>query len=174
MNLFNIDNEIDNFTEKIDIDELYERKRISDVQKLETFNKLLNRVHIRIKLTSKKTNDKFCWFIVPEIILGISQFDHAGCIGFLMEKLKSNGFNVFYYHPNSLFITWEHWVPSYVRSELKKKTGLEVNEFGQKIETIEQPLQITNVMKEDKRKKFTPIDSYKPKGIYNDILNKLS
>jgi S-adenosylmethionine hydrolase len=35
-----------------------------------------------------------------------------------------------YTHPNLLFISWKHWVPSYVRNEIKKKTGTLVDEFG--------------------------------------------
>jgi hypothetical protein len=29
-----------------------------------------------------------------------------------------------------LFISWKHWVPSYVRSEIKKKTGNSIDEHG--------------------------------------------
>jgi hypothetical protein len=41
-----------------------------------------------------------------------------------------------YIHPNAIFITWDHWVPSYIRNELKKNTGLEVNEYGQTLSRI--------------------------------------
>ena len=108
-----------------------------------------------------------------------------------MEKLKENGFNLKYVHPNTLFISWLHWVPSYVRSELKKKTGIVVNEYGQKIdENGNDTKQITdssnpneamfnikntNQTKKD-NKNYTPIKSYKPSGnlVYNDdLLNKI-
>lgn len=163
-NIFNIDNNIEDFSEKLNIDELYERKRIIDVQKLELFNKILNRIHIRIKLTSRKTNDNYCWFVIPEVILGVSYFDQADCISYVLDKLKTNGFHVFYYHPSTIHISWKHWVPKYVRDEIKKKTGLVVNEHGKYVESekVEKPLKIENI---DKSKKaFTPINSYKPKG----------
>ena len=35
-----------------------------------------------------------------------------------------------YTHPNLLFISWKHWVPSYVRSEIKKRTGNSIDENG--------------------------------------------
>jgi hypothetical protein len=38
-----------------------------------------------------------------------------------MDKLKTNGFNVRYIHPNLLFISWTHWIPGYIRTEFKKK-----------------------------------------------------
>jgi len=137
-NIFTLEN-INDFSEKINIDELYEKKRQYDLSKLELFNKILNRVHVRIKTTSRqKIDENFCWFVVPEIIIGVPKYDQGACIAFLLDKLKDNGFNVRYVHPNALFISWMHWVPSYVRTELKKKTGIVVNEYGEKINTDEE------------------------------------
>ena len=166
--IFNIDNHLNDFTENLNIDELYDRKKNADIQKLEVFNKILNRVHVRIKLTSRRSDEKNCWFVVPEIILGVTHFDHATCISYVIDKLKMNGFNVFYYHPNTLHISWDHWVPKYVRDELKKKTGIVVDEFGQR---VEESIALENVKREfpkipEQKEKFTPIDSYKPKGIF--------
>lgn len=164
--IFNIDNKINEFTENLNIDELYDRKKNADIQKLELFNKVLNRIHVRIKLTSKRTNEKNCWFVVPEIILGVTHFDHATCISFVIDKLKINGFNVFYYHPNTIHISWDHWVPKYIRDELKKKTGVVVDEYGRQ---TDEPKEISfpDFPKVEKEKKgFTPINSYKPIGIF--------
>ena len=198
-NIFTLEN-INDFSEKINIDELYEKKRQYDLSKLELFNKILNRVHVRIKTTSRqKIDENFCWFIVPEIIIGVPKYDQAACIAYLMDKLKDNGFNIRYVHPNALFISWIHWVPSYVRTELKKKTGIVVNEYGEKIEDNQEinnsredkllPYDISNsnneLLKLTKdqssknnshlnKKNYTPIKSYKPSGnlVYDDeVLN---
>jgi len=40
-----------------------------------------------------------------------------------MDKLKTDGFRVQYFHPNTLMITWQHWIPNYVIQEIKEKTG---------------------------------------------------
>ena len=40
--IFNLE-ELDNFSEKLNLDELYEKKREHDLRKLEVFNKILNR-----------------------------------------------------------------------------------------------------------------------------------
>ena len=136
-NIFTLEN-IDNFSEKISIDELYEKKRQQDLTKLALFNKILNRIHVKIKTASRqKVDEQFCWYVVPETMIGVPKYDQAGCIAYIIDKLKTNGFNVRYIHPNLLFISWLHWIPSYVRSELKKKTGININEYGQKIEDIE-------------------------------------
>lgn len=184
-NIFTLENFAD-FSEKLNIDELYEKKRQIDLNKLELFKKILNRIHVRIKTTAKQNvNDKFCWFVVPEIIIGVPKYDQAGCIAYLMNTLQENGFNVRYFHPNTLFICWEHWVPSYVRNEIKKKTGIVFNEYGQRIEeekdADEEELSNTEqhggLIQQDKNgKKYTPINSYKPSGklVYSeDLLNKI-
>ncbi len=179
-NIFTLENFTD-FTDKINIDDLYEKKRIYDLNKLELFNKILNRVHVRIKTTSsQKLNDTFCWYVVPEIIIGVPKYDQAACIAYIIDKLQENKFLVKYIHPNTLFISWQHWVPSYVRTELKKKTGIVVNEFGEKMndepKITNSPngltISKTESKQSDKNKNFTPITSYKPTGnlIYNDDL----
>ena len=180
-NIFTLENFSD-FSEKINMDELYEKKRIVDLNKLELFKKILNRIHVRIKTTAKqRIHEKFCWFVVPEVIIGVPKYDQAGCIAYLMNSLQENGFNVKYFHPNTLFICWDHWVPSYVRTEIKKKTGISINEYGEKIEEEnkeEEKLEnINNDIQQIKNsKKYTPINTYKPSGklVYSeDLLNKI-
>jgi hypothetical protein len=183
-NIFTLEN-IDDFAEKLNIDELYEKKRQHDLNQLHLFNKILNRIHVRIKTTSRqKITEQFCWFVVPEIIIGVPKYDQAACIAFLLDKLKRNGFNVKYFHPNTLLISWSHWVPSYVRTELKKKTGIELNEYGEKINEEQDSYDSyynNNNMLSTKvvdpkvklpKKEYTSIKSYKPTGslVYEDVL----
>ena len=132
-NIFTLEN-VQDFSEKINIDDLYEKKRQYDLNKLALFNKILHRVHVKIKTTSRqKFDEQFCWFVVPEMIIGVPKYDQGACIAYIIDKLKENQFNVRYIHPNTLFISWLHWVPSYVRTELKKKTGIIINEYGEKM-----------------------------------------
>ena len=179
-NIFTLEN-IDDFSEKLNMDDLYEKKRQYDLNKLALFNKILNRVHVRIKTTSRqKIEEPFCWFIVPEIILGVPKYDQAACIAYIMDKLKINGFQVKYIHPNTLFISWMHWVPSYVRTELKKKTGILIDEYGNKIneeksDIVKKESTDNFILNNGKTqivndKKYTPINTYKPTG--NFIYNK--
>jgi len=120
--------------EKINLDELYQKKQEQDKNQLFTYNKILTRIHEKIKLTSRqKCNQQFCWFVVPEIILGVANYDHAGCIAYLVDKLQENKFLVRYTHPNLLLISWIHYVPNYVRNEYKRKTGTAIDEYGRPI-----------------------------------------
>lgn len=116
---------------QVDIDELYNKRQQKDLATLELFTKILKRVHVRIKTISrKKNNDGVCWYVVPEVILGVPKYDHGECIAFLMDRLKSNGFTVKYISPNMLFISWANYIPAYIRSEYAKKTGVIVDEHG--------------------------------------------
>ena len=176
--------------DKINLDELYEKKQNVDMNKLNTFNKILNRIHNKIKLVARQNvSDQFCWYLVPEVIIGVPKYNHGDCVAYIIDKLSDNGFNVRYTHPNLLFISWNHWVPGYVRSELKKKTGIVVDGYGNKIEKKEnennEPSDPNNIMFKGKgvsssnitkkdESNFKSIESYKPTGnlIYNNNLLK--
>ena len=93
--------------DKLNMDELYDIKQKSDLTKLNVYNKLLNRIHTRIKTISrKKTKEQHCWYVMPEILVGAPKFDQANCLAYIIEKLKDNGFVIRYIHPNLLFISW--------------------------------------------------------------------
>lgn len=120
--------------EKINLDDLYEKKKTQDQAKLFTYNKILSRLHAKIKLTARQHVDQqFCWFVVPEIILGVAHYDHFGCVEYIIEQLQKNGFRIQYTHPNLLLISWKAYVPTYIRAEFKKKTGVEIDENGDPI-----------------------------------------
>ena len=178
-NIFNLENFAE-FSEKINIDELYEKKKQYDLNKLELFRKILNRIHVRIKTVARQSiNEKWCWFVVPETIIGVPKYDQAGCIAYVMDSLDKNGFAVRYFHPNTLLISWNHWVPTYVRDEIKKKTGLQVDEYGRTIveeNNDEEDEQSNSIEQISNSKKYTPINKYKPSGklVYSeDLLDKI-
>jgi len=196
--IFTLENLTD-FSEKLNIDDLYERKKQHDLNKMELFNKILNRIHVRIKTISRqKVDEQFCWYVVPEMIIGVPKYDQGACVAYIMDKLTTNGFRVRYIHPNTLFICWNHWVPSYIRNELKKKTGIVVDEYGKRVSENEDEFprdnssslnslmiegkngaakkSLRSQKEEQNKKNFTPIQSYKPQGnfIYDDeIINLL-
>lgn len=179
--------------EKINIDELYETKQKRDLETLQLFQKILGRIHQRIKTASRqKVNEQFCTYLVPEVMIGVPRYDHGECVAYLVSKLRDNGFNVKYVHPNLLFIAWNHWIPSYVRTEIKKKTGMvvdgkgNVNDKGKTKESLsDNP--VDNMLLEmgqdsknrgqSKEKDYKSINSYKPVGnlVYNqDMFRKLN
>ncbi len=173
---------------KLNIDDLYEKKKQKDLKQLAIFNKILNRIHKRINHTSRnKSNEMHIWFTIPEYIFGEPLYDKGDCTGYLVTKLEDNGFHVRYVHPNTLFVSWKNWVPSYVRTEIKKKTGIILDEKGNVIDRLNKEDDDPNTkIFNDKQnptqkvstnaKQYTPIDKYKPTGnfVYNqEMFEKL-
>jgi hypothetical protein len=165
----------DETIQKINIDDLYEKHQQRDLKQISIFNKILNRIHKRITFTGKnKRNEQHIFFNVPEYIFGEPVYDKGECISYLVIKLEDNGFHVRYIHPNTLFVSWNHWIPSYVRNEVKKKTGNVIDERGNIINRKEEKEDDdddinskmmkngNSVQKEGKQ--YTPINQYKPSG----------
>ena len=179
----------DDHNKKINLDDLYQRQQQRDLKQLSIFNKILNRAYKRISTTNRmKRNDRHIWFAVPDFIFGEPIYDCGDCIGYLVTKLKDNGFFIKYMHPNTLFISWEHWVPTYKINEIKKKTGLILNHEGAVVDQLNMAgpspddinSGVVNARNVDavqaKKKEYTPIQQYKPTGnlVYNrDLFEKL-
>uniref|UniRef100_A0A6C0BYS1 Uncharacterized protein n=1 Tax=viral metagenome TaxID=1070528 RepID=A0A6C0BYS1_9ZZZZ len=124
----------ENINSKLNLDELYEKKQQHDLHTISIYNKILNRIHLKIKVVSRTNiTNQFCWFVIPEMMIGVPKYDHGACTAYIIDKLRENGFVIRYTHPNLLFISWKHWIPSYVRNEIKKKTGVVIDGYGNKI-----------------------------------------
>ena len=193
MNIFTLSDEND-LSDKINLDDLFETKREIDESKLVLYNKILNRIHSKIKITSRQNRGKeqFVWYTIPEIMIGVSRYNVEECTGYILRKLRENDFVVRYTHPNLIFISWIHWIPGYVRQEYKKQTGTAIDGYGNLVintpqiengNIIKEPTNpddlILNktdgiIMKNKINKDFNSTKNYKPSGIYNsDILEKI-
>jgi hypothetical protein len=194
MNIFTLSEEND-LTDKINLDDLFEKKREIAESKLTLYNKILNRIHNKIKLTSNQNRgrEQFIWYIIPEVMIGVSRYNVAECTGYIINKLRENDLVVRYTHPNLVFISWSHWIPGYVRQEYKKQTGTTIDGYGNiadknpQLENgniangddsiLNKPLNRITVTKEkdkEKDKEYNSTKNYKPVGIYNsDILQKI-
>jgi hypothetical protein len=194
---YNFSNKIDNEDEslKLNLDELYNKKQQQDLNVLNNYNKILQRIHNKIKYVSKNiVNDNCCWYLMPEMVIGVPKYDYKDCTAYIIDKLRINGFIVRYTHPNLLFISWKHWVPTYVRTEIKKKTGNAVDEYGNIIvnddkndntNIVSNSESKDNILFSNKQiknintsssKEYKDVKSYKPSGnlIYNNsLLEKL-
>ena len=179
MSIFISDDDND-VVSKLNIDSLYEKRQKRDLKQLSIFNKILSRIHKRIDYTSKNKNcnDTHIWFLVPQYLVGEPVYDKGECIGYLVSQLEQNGFFVKYVHPQTLFVSWHNWIPSYVRNEIKKKTGVNVDERGNVIsyEEEEEQQNKKSISGEKEGKTYSSVKDYKPSGnlLYSqDILDKL-
>jgi len=173
---------------KVNIDDLYEKKKKQDMKQLAIFNKVLNRINRRIVAMGRsRSRDNYIWYLVPEYIIGETLYNKNDCIAYLVTKLTDNGFAVKYIHPNMLLVSWENWIPQYVRQELKKKTGVLLDQHGNMVRrdevkdeldmmdpTVVQPA--APPTPQEKGKQFRQISDYKPTGnlVYNkDYFEKI-
>lgn len=181
-----------NYRDKINLDDLFERKKNLSTLRTDIYKKILNRVHTKIKHTSRqRNNEHFCFYIVPEFVMGTPMYDSAACIAYIMDKLIENNFVIKYTHPNLLFISWKHYIPKYERVEFKKKYGYAIDGFGNQIKysknnnkhnengdvnslLLKKKDIAVNSKKDEKN--YTNISKYKPTGnfIYNnELLRKI-
>ena len=181
----------DELRDKISLDELYTRKKDVEDLRLRVYKKILNRAHQKIKYTSRQRDTgHFCFFIVPEFLVGTPRYDSAACIAYVMDKLTQNGFIVKYTHPNLLFISWQHYIPKYQRQNFKKKYGYSIDGFGNQVQDKKKDTKnvdptnmnalfarkqnVPTTVKKKDDKKYNQVSEYKPTGnlIYNTALLK--
>ena len=170
--------ELEDFKEKLNLDDLFSRKHQVELNKIKVYQTILNRIHKKIKITARqKCHDLFTFYVIPEFLLGIPSYDVATCTSYIIQKLRENGFMVKYTHPNLVFISWKKWIPMYRRMEYKKRTGIKINGFGQPVKEEEKKKNAvagnTTVVKKDN---YTKINTYKSTGtlIYDkNLLNRI-
>ena len=123
----------------INIEELNRINVDRDKAKIEIYDKVLKKCHEKIKKTAKlpgkNTN---CFYVVPTYIYGVPRNQIENCIVYIVQSLIKNGFQVYYTHPNLIYISWFNRSNSIEYKKDKKE----------------------NVVKEN----FKKIESYKPSG----------
>ena len=184
----------DRFREKINLDELFTKDKTNNNNKTKVYQKILQRVHNKIKITSRqRKNMKCCWFIIPELILGLPKYNIQLCTQYIMEKLDENGFIVKYTYPNLLFISWNHYIPDYERIAIKKEQGISIDGFGNVIKKKKKDddsnpnsLMLKNapesnsskkgILKKSNNDKYKSINTYKPGGLIysNELINSIN
>lgn len=168
-------------TRSFNLDELFEKRRQQNLQQKSAFDKILRRIYDRIKATSRmKPDEQYIFYQVPYMLWGISSYKYEECIAYLSCKLTEDGFTAKYVPELWLFISWANYVPSYVRSELRQKTGIVVDEHGKIVHIPDaikgqnerqdpnlEPHVLPNgriVQQPKKKAEFIPTARYKPKG----------
>lgn len=172
----------------INIEDLYNRQHSLKLAREENYQKILNRIHSKIKLTARTHIDqKFMFYVIPEIMIGVPRYNVQHCTAYVINKLQDNGFFVRYTHPNLLFISWQHYIPKYEREMIQQTHGIKVDEFGNELpEDIPQaddPMDLYKSNKdrndlqnaEIKKSEYNNTKEYEPLGIYGkDILLKMN
>jgi ElaB/YqjD/DUF883 family membrane-anchored ribosome-binding protein len=122
---------------QIDIQDLFQKKVSREEMRLQVYDKVLERVHKRIKLAaSVDGGGTFTTFTLPEVMIGQPLFNASQCRSYVVTSLAKNGFRVKYTHPNFLMISWDH-----LRSQYEKATEVISREQQELIDKKNQILQ---------------------------------
>ena len=127
----------------LNINDLYDSINNKNFKRLKKFDDILLQIHRRIKYHAD-LEQTHCLFCIPEFIFGIPLYNINDLKNYIMETLKKNGFKLLYFHPNTLFISWD------IENKLKNKDDKK--------------------KKPNNNKNFRLIDDYNPQGnfVYNE------
>jgi len=138
------------------INDLYSKKNEKNLKRLEIYDSVLVKCHERIKYNSnfEKT---YCFYQIPEFIIGVPLYNINEMRKYIINSLKTNGFNILYIDPNWLFISWGHVNnDKSITKKFKEKKKNDKNE-------------------NNNNQQFKSVDNYKPDGslVYDEssILN---
>ncbi len=92
----------------INIYSLYKKQHEKQKVRISVYEKVLQKCHKRIKYVANIGKQE-TYFIVPEYMFGVPLYKQIACVCFLMIKLRKNGFDVKYTHPNFIYISWKHY-----------------------------------------------------------------
>jgi hypothetical protein len=91
----------------LSIKDVRDAQNKQDKKRYEAFDYILNMCYRHIqKCVSTLRTTYFCFYEVPEFILGFPLFDLNECITYLQNRLVKSGFHVKYFFPNVLLISW--------------------------------------------------------------------
>ena len=91
---------------QIDMKELYSTINAKTLRRMELYDSVLKKCHSRI-LYNSGLQRTYCFYQIPEFIIGVPLYDVIELRQYIMNSLKTNGFELLYIEPNWLFVTWE-------------------------------------------------------------------
>lgn len=125
---------------QLNINDLFETSNHKILRRLETFDSILKKCHMRIKYYSKM-EQTCCFFAIPEFIIGVPLYDIKELRKYMINSLEKNGFQVMYIHPNWIAIDWSTKKKN--MDKLQKNTQSSVKQI---------------------KSEYKPIEEYKPTG----------
>lgn len=123
---------------QINMKELYSTINEKTLKRMELYDSILVKCHNKI-LYNSKLQRKYCFYQIPEFIIGLPLYDVKELKNYIINSLKNNGFELLYIEPNWLFIYWN----------IKESKNLTKH---------------TNIKKEINNHKYISTDTYKPSG----------
>ena len=145
----------------MDINQLQTRHRDKEKKRLECYEEILRRCHTHICIINDRDMDH-TMYQVPSFLWGRPPFNQKSCMAYLIHNLRQNGFHVYHFSPDYLFIAWNEEHESPCPPEIDRATFQSVQPISGKDEIKPIPPPIKN--KEQKlldinRSVFRPVPS---------------
>ena len=90
---------------QIDMKELHATINKQTLKRMELYDSILKKCHSRI-LYNSNLQRTYCFYQIPEFVIGTPLYDVLELRNYIMNSLKTNGFEILYIEPNWLFIYW--------------------------------------------------------------------
>ena len=90
---------------QLNMNELYSNINKKTLKRMELYDSILKKCHSRI-LYNSGLQRTHCFYQVPEFVIGTPLYDVSELRNYIMNSLKTNGFEILYIEPNWLFIHW--------------------------------------------------------------------
>ena len=90
----------------LNINDLYDSINNKNFKRMKKFDDILVQIHRRIKYHAD-LEQTFCLYSIPEFIFGTPLYNINDLKKYIMDTLKKNGFKLMYFHPNTIFISWD-------------------------------------------------------------------
>ena len=90
---------------QIDMKELHATINKQTLKRMELYDSILKKCHSRI-LYNSGLQRTYCFYQIPEFVIGTPLYDVLELRNYIMNSLKTNGFEILYIEPNWLFIYW--------------------------------------------------------------------
>lgn len=109
---------MDQATPQLNPSDLYDKRKSKDASRLRAYNKILEQIYNRIRVSSKLPNSQcYLLYTVPPFILGLPKIDIEDCVIYLIYQLRHAKYEVRYTPPNMLYISWLHHEKSYLTEQ---------------------------------------------------------
>jgi hypothetical protein len=91
---------------QLNMKDLYSTINEKTLKRMEIYDSVLQKCHKRIKYNATLQRS-YCFFQIPEFIIGVPLFDPNEMKTYIINSLKTNGFQLLYVEPNWLFVHWD-------------------------------------------------------------------
>ena len=85
--------------------DLMKEQKNREKQKIIIFDKIYNLIEKKIK-TASDSDFYHIIYELPIFMIGSSLYSYQNCKDYIGNKLRENGFDVYYYEPNIFIIKW--------------------------------------------------------------------